>query len=163
MFKGATAATISSYCQHFSKQRVHHSGIEDDNLETLPGAQAFCEALSASDSICAIVRDWPTNSIIHTCPWIITAFWAPASILLLVKSFADCDMAERASDSLRTLFMAMEQMAEYWGFCRFILCMSNILAPWLKYHVDSGNMLTARLSVIPYVRKEINWTWFSRK
>jgi hypothetical protein len=154
LFKSATAATISSYCRHYSKQSVHPSGTEDGNLDTLPGAQAFCEALSASNSICAIVRDWPTNSIIHTCPWIITALWAPASILLLVKSFADCasDLAESASVSLRILFMAMEQMAEYWGFCRFILCMSNMLGPsWLEYHLDSGDVLTARLSVFLYV------------
>jgi hypothetical protein len=133
MFKDATVATISSYCRHHSKQSLHPSGTDDDNLDTFSRAQAFCEALSASNSICAIVRNWPTNSIIHTCPWIITALWAPASILLLVKSFADCasDMAESASVSLRILFMAMEQMAEYWGCCRFILCTSKHVRPFL--------------------------------
>jgi hypothetical protein len=129
MFKGATTATISSYCRNFSTQNLHPSGMEDNNTAILSGLQAFSEAISASNSICTIVHNWQTNSIIHTCPWIISALWAPASILLLVKSFSDpdSDLAERASVSLSSLIVAMEQMAEYWGFCQFILCMSNSL------------------------------------
>jgi hypothetical protein len=130
MFKGATIATISGYCRNFSTQNMHASRMEDNNTATLSGVQAFSVALSASNSICAIVQNWPSNSIIHTCPWIISALWTPASILLLVKSFSDpaSDLAERASVSLSILIVTMEQMAEYWGFCRFILCMSNNLA-----------------------------------
>ena len=118
MFKGATPAHIFNYCQDMSQR--HPSG---EPTARSPGSQAFFQALIASDAICAMVRDWPTESIIRTCPFITCALWAPACIQLLVKSFAGCakEIAEKASLSLRILTIAMEKFAEYWGLGRLIL------------------------------------------
>ena len=125
MAEDATADTVSKYCQSFSDKMLHTSGIQDENPPISTGAQAFCEALSASNAICDIVRDWPTNSIIHTCPFIIGGLWAPAAIQLLSKTFAGPgrDLAEKATVSLSSLVMTIEHMAEYWGLCRNILGM----------------------------------------
>jgi hypothetical protein len=125
MVQDATAETISSYCQYFSKQSLEPSCIENDNASILPCAQAFSDALSASNAICAIVRDWPTNSIIRTSPFIIGGLLAPAIIQMLAKTFSGraSNLAEKASVSLQSLAITIEHMAEYWGLCRCILGM----------------------------------------
>ncbi|RFU28510.1 hypothetical protein B7463_g7830, partial [Scytalidium lignicola] len=123
MFKGATPTTILTYCQEFSEQHLYCSGLEGRSPARSPGGQAFFEALVASDTICAIVRDWPTHYIRRSSPFIVCGLWAPACIQLLVKTFAGSawDLAEKTSLSLRILTMAMEQLAEYWGIARLIL------------------------------------------
>lgn len=125
MVQDNAVETVSRYCQYFSKQGQDPSGIGDDNPSMLSGSQAFLEALSASNAICTIVTDWPTNSIIHTCPFIIGGLWAPAAIQLLAATFASpaSDLAEKAQVSLKSLVMTMEHMSEYWGLCRQILGM----------------------------------------
>lgn len=124
MFSGATPTTIFNYCRDISKERSNISRKEEDIAMSSSGAQAFFNALRASDAICAIVRDWPTDSIVRTCPFIVNALWLPACIQLLVKSFADSawQLAEKATLSLRILTMAMEQFAEHWGLGRLVLC-----------------------------------------
>jgi hypothetical protein len=129
MFKDATPTTISNYCQEFSERRLHSPAVRVDSPTRSSGSEAFSEALLASDAICAIVRDWPTHSITRSCPFIVCALWAPACIQLLVKTFAGSawELAEKASLSLRILTMAMEQVAEYYGLGRSILCRHNPL------------------------------------
>jgi hypothetical protein len=125
MVQDVTAETISSYCQDFSRHSLDPSSRENGHASILPGSQAFSDALSASNAICTIVRDWPTNSIIHTSPFIIGGLLAPAAIQMLAKTFSGraSNLAEKASVSLRSLVIAIEHMAEYWGLCRCILGM----------------------------------------
>lgn len=123
MFSGATPTTIFNYCQDISKERSNISRNEGNAVNSSSGAQAFFDALRASDAICAIVRDWPTDSIVRTCPFIVYALWLPACVQLLVKSFAESawELAEKATLSLRILTMTMEQFAEHWGLGRLVL------------------------------------------
>jgi hypothetical protein len=121
MFQDATPTTIANYCQLFSERK---SQAHRDS-ELFPGFQAFVKALTAADTICTIVRDWPSHVVPRSSPFISCALWGAACIQLLVKTFAgSCqELAERASLSLRILTLAMEESAEYWALGQSILCM----------------------------------------
>jgi hypothetical protein len=119
----ATPALISDYCRQYYELCTFRLERKFDRRGIPSGSEAFFQALSASDSICAIVRDWPTYSIIRSSPMIIGALSAPASIQLLVKQFSDRTgtLAEKASFALRNLTLVMEQAAEYWELSALIL------------------------------------------
>jgi hypothetical protein len=131
MFKGVTAAAVSDYCRNCSEWLLS-SREEDHHMARSIGSQKFFEAVLASDTVCAIARDWPAHLIHRSSPFIICALWAPACIQLLVKAFAtsNWELREKASLSLQILTFAMEQFAEYWGLGHVILCMCLLYFGW---------------------------------
>lgn len=94
-------------------------------------SQKLYEAIFASDTICAIVKDWPSDVVQRSAPFIIYALWTPACIQLLVKAFATSwDVREKASLSVQSLTSVMELIADYWGLGQLALCM--LLANFLS-------------------------------
>ncbi|PNP49572.1 hypothetical protein THARTR1_09894 [Trichoderma harzianum] len=117
-FKYATPSDMFTICHDLSRQRR-----QGNDNGTSPQARAFSRALSASETVCSILRESSVDDVPRSCPYLAPALWVPTSIQLLVKLFtrADPDLAERASLSLQVLTMTLERFAEFSGLGQFVL------------------------------------------
>ncbi|KAL6807494.1 fungal-specific transcription factor domain-containing protein [Trichoderma sp. SZMC 28013] len=117
-FKHATPSDIFNICHDLSRQRR-----QGNDNGTSPEAKAFSRALSASETVCSILRDSSADDVPRSCPYLASVLWVPACLQLLVKLFtrADPELAERASLSLQILTMTLERFAEFSGLGQFVL------------------------------------------
>ncbi|KAL7963136.1 hypothetical protein V8C34DRAFT_310710 [Trichoderma compactum] len=117
-FKHATPSDILNICRDLAGQRR-----QGNDNGTSPEAKAFSRALSASESVCSILRDSSADDVPRSCPYLASVLWVPACLQLLVKLFtrADPELAERASLSLQILIMTLERFAEFSGLGQFVL------------------------------------------
>ncbi|UKZ74118.1 hypothetical protein TrVFT333_001777 [Trichoderma virens FT-333] len=117
-FKDAKPSDIFEYCRDLSRQRRQGS-----NSTASPGAKAFSLALSASETVCSILRDSSAEDVARLCPYLAYVLWVPACLQLLVKLFtrADPELAEKASLSLQTLIMTLERFGEFSALGQFVL------------------------------------------
>ncbi|KAK4080542.1 transcriptional regulator family: Fungal Specific TF [Trichoderma harzianum] len=131
-FKHATPSDIFNICRDLSRQRRQGNGNG-----TTPEAKAFSRALSASETVCSILRDSSADDVPRSCPYLASVLWVPTCLQLLVKLFtrADSELAERASLSLQILTMTLERFAEFSGLGQFVLSR-------LQRNVDVTEMYT---------------------
>ncbi|KAJ4865101.1 fungal specific transcription factor domain-containing protein [Trichoderma breve] len=117
-FKHATPSDIFNLCHDLSRRRR-----QGNDNGTSPETKAFSRALSASETVCSILRDSSADDVPRSCPYPASVLWVPACLQLLVKLFtrADPELAERASLSLQILTMTLERFAEFSGLGRFVL------------------------------------------
>ncbi|QYS93350.1 Fungal_trans domain-containing protein [Trichoderma simmonsii] len=117
-FKHATPSDIFNICRDLSRQRR-----QGNDNGTSPEAKAFSRALSASETVCSILRDSSADDVPRFCPYLASVLWVPTCLQLLVKLFtrADPELAERASLSLQILTMTLERFAEFSGLGQFVL------------------------------------------
>ncbi|KAL7804506.1 fungal-specific transcription factor domain-containing protein [Trichoderma afarasin] len=117
-FKHATPSDVFNICRDMSRQRRL-----GNDIGTSPDAKAFSRALSASETVCSILRDSSADDVPRSCPYLASVLWVPACLQLLVKLFtrADPELAERASLSLQILTMTLERFAEFSGLGQFVL------------------------------------------
>ncbi|KAL6836237.1 fungal-specific transcription factor domain-containing protein [Trichoderma sp. SZMC 28015] len=117
-FKHATPSDIFNICRDLSRQRR-----QGNDNSTSPEAKAFSRALSASETVCSILRDSSADDVPRSCPYLASVLWVPTCLQLLVKLFtrADPELAERASLSLQILTMTLERFAEFSGLGQFVL------------------------------------------
>ncbi|KAH8802949.1 fungal-specific transcription factor domain-containing protein [Xylogone sp. PMI_703] len=123
MYQGIAATTALDYRGKYRRWLSSKDEEASCKTHTVAAKTKFFKALQASDTICAIVKDWPTRFIHRTCPFIVFGLWAPACIQLLVKASAldAWELRDEASLSLQAIISAMEQFAEYGGLGRAVL------------------------------------------
>lgn len=140
---------MASYCRYYSTGIFLQEGTAIADLPT--ELHAFCDAVTASNAVCAIVGDWPSYLVHRASPLLSYTLWAPAAIQLMIKAFAtsNWELREKASLSLQVLTQAMKQFAEYSGIAESLL--GNSYA--ILIHKFSRDLvdLTPALSIVSQV------------
>jgi hypothetical protein len=121
MSKDTNISGLSFICQNYSKWPFSQ---REDGLPDKEKFQTLFQAILASDTICSVVKDWPSDALQRSSPLAIYALWAPACIQILVKAFATSwELREKSSLSIQSLKFAMKQIADYWGIGQLALGM----------------------------------------
>ncbi|KAH9204442.1 fungal-specific transcription factor domain-containing protein [Leptodontidium sp. 2 PMI_412] len=115
-------ATIADDCTRYLDGLSSWEGRSSTGPKTTESC-TFSDAIMASNNICTIVSDWPSDFIQRSSPLVVCTLWAPAAIQLLIKAFStsNWELREKASLSLQILTSAMQRFAEYSGLAEAIL------------------------------------------
>lgn len=127
MSNGFRLSTVTDYCLNNPWDGASES------VTTTPDARRFVEAVSASNKVCDIIREWSGERMQRSQPLLVYHLWAPAAIQLLLKGFSNSNwqLREKAALNLQVVMNGMKLLAEFSELaeamhCEFLHCRSFI-------------------------------------